>query len=228
MDITKLLFPIAVLFVYATPSVPGPSFTADYYEVSYLHPERGEIDGGKRIVQGRYFRDREGRLRQEDWWVANDGTVSHRRVFIADPVADMKYELLSDSRTALSSRLSASRTPARSPLPGGPLPAGNPPQETDLGRQTIEGFACEGRKVCSSTTGTCTETWFSPDLQYLVKIQTTYASGVIEHKTWFNFKMNVDNDPTLFRVPPDYVVKERPSRPAAPLAGTPAKRHKEF
>ena len=201
-----------MLFVYAAPSAPGPSFTADYSEVSYLHPLRGEIDGEKRVVQGRYFRDREGRVRQEDWWVANDGTVSHRRVFIADPVADIKYELLSDSKTALSSRLTPLRTAARSNVPGGSLPPGNPPQVTDLGRQTIEGFACEGRKVCSST-GTCTETWFSPDLQYMVKIQTTYASGVIEHKTWLNFKTNVDIDPGLVRIPSDYIVKERPSRP---------------
>jgi hypothetical protein len=213
-----ILFPAllvlgATLFAFQAPTQPpGPSFTADYYEVSHGHGNApDEASRGRQVAQGRFWRDREGRLRQEVWRIDAEGNRSNHRVWITDPALNLTYELQSDEKVAYRSKLlqGHANSPA-DPSPDSP-PSIQPhpvkPAKTELGVQTIEGFSCHGYKSCYLRR--CEDTWWCPALQYVARIRRTYDSGAVDEMVWSNFKVGIDPDPQLFVVPSDYTVIDR-------------------
>ena len=207
-----LLAAVTVVALQSLPTASVPSFTADYYGLSHKHPQASdELSRGKRLVQGRFWRDRQGRQRQEDWEVGVQGSKSHQRVFIDDPTLGVSYKLKPEARVALRSM----RAAAHGNIPNPPTepsltsPGAREITKTELGTQTIEGFSCNGYKSCYL--GRCDETWWCPALQYVARMRRTYDSGAVDEMVWSNFKVGVAPHPQLFVVPSDYTVIDRTS-----------------
>lgn len=95
--VAVLAVSVTLLALQTHPEAVAPSFTADYYEVSHKHAEASnELLQAKHVVRGRFWRDRQGRLRQEDWEEDAQGNRSNQRVFITDPTLHVQYQLKSD------------------------------------------------------------------------------------------------------------------------------------
>jgi hypothetical protein len=102
----------------------------------------------------------------------------------------------------------------------------------DLGKQTIEGVVCEGKRTVATVPAgeignerpieTVSERWYSPELQVVVMSKhSDPRSG--EHTYRLQNIVRSEPSPTLFQVPSDYTVKEGPAfAPAAP--GLPGQR----
>jgi hypothetical protein len=188
-------------------------------------------------------RDSEGRTRTEESMAGIGAMAASDRntkvVFIHDPVAGMSYALDPNRRIARQMQVSfrgrAEGAPEHGPRPGAeargddarPRQTARPEVKTeDLGIQTMEGVAVQGRRVTRTIPAAqagsqrdievVTETWVSQDLQAVVMSKTSDPRfGDTIYK--LTNVSRTEPDHSLFSVPSDYTVQQGPRRgPGAP------------
>jgi TonB family protein len=105
--------------------------------------------------------------------------------------------------------------------------AGKPEVKTeDLGKQTIEGVLCEGKRTTVTIPAgeigndrpieIVSERWFSPELQVVIMTKTS-DPRFGENTYRLQNIVRAEPSPSLFQVPSDYTVKEGPAfAPGAP------------
>ncbi len=196
------------------------------------------------VNAGEIYRDSEGRTRREQtfpapaMWgmIAATGGSPVRLVFISDPVAGLTYSLDPNRHTAMRSAVHPrdSSRGGRHMASGGPSPRYEgrdlnphnwPNAKTEsLARQMIEGVPADGTRTTVTTPAgqvgndkpivTVTETWYSPDLQTIVlSKQSDPRHGETTYK--LTNISRAEPPHSLFEVPADYKVSDRPSRPPA-------------
>lgn len=180
-------------------------FTADYLEFESTGDSAPDV-----VIEGRYYRDSLGRLRQEDWKRDGAGQRSEHRVIIADPHREVHYTLPSAENVAVRRPLKRCR---RETANVAPQPAPNAWVEVNLGEKVVEGVVAHGRRSCDSATGRCLETWWAPELRYMVRMLETQPGGLTRLKRWHNFQMGVEPEEALFQVPAHYRILDKPLLP---------------
>jgi hypothetical protein len=205
----------------------GKTVAGAPYSAQIVTQRSQTLSNGTHLTQqssGAVYRDSAGRVRRETSMSAlgslTGSAQAPRAVFISDPVVGYHYVLHLDAKTA-----------DRMPLPAAGAVkdrAGRPPREgvqvvtESLGTQTIEGVVAEGTRITKTipvgaigndkAIQIVTERWYSPDLQIYV---------LVKHSDpWMgDSSMRLTNitrtEPaaSLFAVPPDYAVNDRPAPP---------------
>jgi hypothetical protein len=162
-------------------------------------------------------RDSEGRVRMETVPAGGEGRAM---VTIQDPVAGVTYLLDPTQKTANKMPMPPKGVGAMPPPPPGSGPVGkatSAPADESLEAQSINGVTAKGTRTTIDIPAgqigndraiqVVNERWYSDDLQMVVKSSnsdprfgtTTYELTNINR---------AEPDPTLFRVPSDYAVKE--------------------
>jgi hypothetical protein len=164
---------------------------------------------------------------------------THTIVVIDDPVEGRRYVLYPDTRRADAEALSTSEptigghTTGRAPAIAvaiGPMPkvssvdlpcnSQTPPTPTRLGEKVIDGIKVQGTRVESTIPAgqigneraitIRSEEWFSARLG--VAIAATSQDPVIGDSAYrLEEIVQAEPDPSLFKVPPDYVIQSMPS-----------------
>ena len=185
-----------------------PPFSADYRGTDNVHLLDPDTHPEPRVVEGRFYRDRQGRVRHEDrMLIGPGGRVAKKRVFITDQVAGFQFELREDSKLAIRRPVVLGGTGARPPPPSeipDPPPGFRPVE--DLGTRVIEGLECKGSRSYRQNAEGYTETWWAPSIGYVTRMTTVWPEGELTHERWFNFQIGTDPDPSLFEVPSDHKV----------------------
>jgi len=174
---------------------------------------------------GAVYRDSAGRMRQE-WsmtglrWLTGPGQAAHA-LFISDPVAGYHYVVDEDSKTV--SRMPLPSTDAVKQRGARPARHGEQVATESLGTQVIEGVNAEGtritRTIAVGAEGNdkaiqiVTERWFSPDLQTVVLIKHSDPWMGESTMRLTNISRS-EPAASLFAVPSDYAVRDRPAPPA--------------
>jgi hypothetical protein len=216
-------------FVGAEAGMPGRVVKNAPYSADLVTESVQALPDGNHIRQSssvKVYRDSEGRTRREQTVNLNGlGSNSNmpQLVFINDPVAGMNYALNPKDRTATRSTWTRGGRMGKNPPPPG---ADLRPRRSetsanirseDLGRQTMEGVAVEGRRVTTTIPAgqvgndqpivLVNETWFSPELQTVVlSKRSDPRSGETVTRM-----MNISrNEPLrlLFEPPADYKVSD--------------------
>jgi hypothetical protein len=172
-------------------------------------------------------RDSDGRTRREVTLEAiGPLTASRSRggvmtVFINDPVAGMSYVLDPNSHTVRQMPMrfrDPNATPPAKFGPGQQSPRSAPVKSEELGAQTIQGLAVQGKRVTRTIPAgqignqlpidIVTETWYSPDLQAVVMSKTSDPrfGETLYQLTNVN---RAEPEHALFVPPADYAVRER-------------------
>lgn len=173
-------------------------------------------------MEGKLFRDSQGRFRREETMVTSLG-LSTSSVVISDPIAGTSFELHADEKTAEQLTNPFART--NSTLKNAPqdaktnpeqvgLPSGNLKTE-DLGTQTLAGIAVQGRRITMTPPAGPTgnqnppaivlETWYSNNLHILMMSNRNDPwSGETTYRVT-NIQLT-EPDPSLFAVPEGYTV----------------------
>ncbi len=183
----------------------------------------------ERNTNGQIARDSQGRTYEkvtiQHGPMANNGPKT--LVFITDPVAGYAYTLNTESKTATQHPLHTRDWPGTndSPVKPGPGRQGDEADVSaaDLGVDSSSGVAANGKRMTrtipagaigNSQPITVThESWYSPDLQIVVKAirndpwagESTYALTNIVSK---------EPDPSLFKLPAGYTIQTRGERGA--------------
>jgi len=184
---------------------------------------------------GRIFRDSKGRTRIETDNKFGFGVTPGFQIEIFDPVNGRSILLDSQHKVAIISHSvkggpqpeSGLAAKSASPLGAAVLPATNAgftavrTSTEDLGTMIIEGFTVSGRRwshtVPAGMVGTdkpgvtSNEFWYSPDLQ-MVLLSTSYNPELSNYRHMLVHIQTTDPDPSLFKVPADFIVKETPQR----------------
>jgi hypothetical protein len=184
-------------------------------------------DGNKidQTIKGTIARDSQGRTRREmtlpSALLAPVATTSPQAVFINDPVAGTSYILHPDPKIADQMPLHAWRRMGQRVMNrfGATKRFGNDATTTDLGRQTISGVTARGTRITRTIPAgqignekpitIITERWYSPELQTYVMTKTI---DPLMGDTVFQLTniQRQEPDPSLFQVPSDYTLKQRP------------------
>jgi hypothetical protein len=213
-------------------TVAGAPFSAT---VS-THITRTLADGNKidQTITGTIARDSEGRTRRDMTLPgaviagAAGGGTPHA-VFINDPVSGTSYILHPEERVADQVPLRAVRGIRRVVRKdfGITRRVDSEPTRTDLGAQTINGVMAQGTRITRTIPAgqignekpivIVTERWYSPDLQMYV---VTKTNDPLMGDTVYQLTniQRQEPDPSLFQVPSDYTVKQRP-RPMTRFRG---------
>ena len=174
-------------FVGAEAGMPGRIVKNAPYSADLVTESVQTLPDGNHIRQSssvKVYRDSDGRTRREQTVNLNGlGSNSNmpQLVFINDPVSGMNYALNPKDRSGTriisnrgGGRMGKSQAPRRTDRA---TPSQNIKSE-ELGRQTMEGVAVEGRRVTMTIPAgqmgndqplqIVTETWFSSELQTMV------------------------------------------------------------
>jgi hypothetical protein len=181
----------------------------------------------QRTTTGQVARDSQGRTYEQQ--TINSGPLGNsgpRTVtFISDPVAGYSYVLLADKKIALRRPFHSFEAPngSNGPGPGGPNRHHSNSAnvtESDLGTDSSSGVIAQGKGVTRTIPAgaignaqpivSTVQTWYSPDLQIVVKSvrndprfgQSTYALSNVSTK---------EPDASLFQVPAGYQVQDAPA-----------------
>jgi hypothetical protein len=209
---------------------------------------------GNRIrqsVTSKVFRDSDGRTRREQsvnlGGLAPDAGLQ-QMVFIHDPVSGRSYSLNAKDRTGMRIERSASPRgpqrmdpgrghgfgpagPASPAMRGGPM-GGLEPKLENLGRQTIDGVAAEGRRttltIPAGRAGNdlpihiVLESWYSSELQATVlsKHSDPRTGETITRLANIN---RAEPAHALFEPPADYRLTDSGVSPMRPRGGQPAR-----
>lgn len=205
---------------YTGVAVKGKPFTADF------SAETTQVLGdGNRIthkITARLYRDKEGRTRRDSqlarlgpWSAGANGPIELS--FLQDPVAGVGYSLNPRTKTANKYELkrAPSQLPVERPLSTGPFGA----RRSSLGTRVIEGIEATGiRDSLTIPAGRMGnekpielsyERWYSEDLKLLVL--SRYADPRFGETVYKVVNLRREEPaPSLFDVPPDYRVTEKP------------------
>ena len=215
-------------FLGAEAGMPGPVVKNAPYSADLVTESVQTLPDGNHIRQSssvKVYRDSEGRTRREQS-VNLNGLGSNGNmpqvIFINDPVAGANYALNAKDHTGTKTSWTpgAGRMGKRPVVPGRGEQNQNIRSE-DLGHQTMEGMAVEGRRVTVTIPAgqmgndqpiqTVTETWFSPDLQAMV-LSKRSDPRFGETVTRMQNVSRSEPPHMLFEAPADYKVTESEGR----------------
>ena len=218
----------------------GKTVTGAPYSAQIVIQRSETLSDGTHITQqstGAVYRDSAGRVRREMSMPALGSLTGSgeapRGVFISDPVAGYHYVLHADTLTA-----------DRMPIPAGsggfagkergPRGRRNGEQvvKESLGTQMIEGVQAEGTRITKTipvgaigndkAIQIVTERWYSPDLQVVVMVKHS-DPWMGESTMRLTNLSRTEPAASLFAVPANYTVNDRPAPPAfGPRGGGPA------
>ena len=172
-----------------------------------------------RRFRGRSYRDSEGRIRLETYPSddpADDGLDGQQHIHIFDPVAGVSYEIDPATHTALEFRFpppatAAASAPAR-------LRDKPKPKEEYIGERVIGGVKAEGTRVITTVASgvrrnsqpynSVSEFWYSPEEHSVVLLASKDSHFERTERVTKIFRE--EPSPSLFRVPPDYSISEKP------------------
>ncbi|HEY7402142.1 MAG TPA: hypothetical protein VIB39_01355 [Candidatus Angelobacter sp.] len=201
-----------------TAPVTGAPFTADYTHV--FEPLNSDGSRNRQESRGKVFRDSEGRARCD---MENLKTGKTRYVIVTDPVANVTIRINVEQQTATvthhprSAPIGPSKPPAsqdgtKNPETKAPVNASLKivHSEADLGSREIEGLMARGKhssNTCDQTSST--DEWYSPDLKFTLLYVSDYsdASSSSHMKDQLTNIHLGDPDPSVFRVPEGFTVK---------------------
>jgi hypothetical protein len=215
-------------FIGTEAGMPGRVVKNAPYSADLVTESVHTLSDGNHIRQTstvKVYRDSEGRTRREQT-VNLNGLGSNsgmpQLVFINDPVSGANYALNPKDRTATKSTWTRG---------GGRRGNGNPPpprgargmnsnlnmKSEDLGRQTMEGIAIEGRRTTTTIPAgemgndqaivIVNETWYSPDLQTMVFSKRSDPRSGETITRMINISRG-DPAHMLFELPADYKITE--------------------
>jgi hypothetical protein len=205
-------------------SIAGQPFSADF------DTERTQtlLDGSHihTVQHQKFYRDGEGRIREEMFTrqglYYQEGPGVLTSVMITDVVANVRYNLQLRNHAAQRSVVFVERVQA----PTVPRPVPTPAQQAQpqpkgtnepLGIQTIEGISAEGSRFTMTLPINAqgndapltysTEAWYSSEmgLQILQRMNDPRMGETVRHFT--NIQRD-EPDPSLFKVPADYTIKD--------------------
>jgi hypothetical protein len=179
------------------------------------------LSDGTRIDQpvtssSKYYRDGQGRTREEIIYIAPSGERTLSMVHIADPIEGLHYTLDPKNKIAHRVMLTVSK-----PTPGGPrapIPVSGPNTTSEpLGLQIVNGVPAQGRLYTTRIPkGTVRndrdfqetiEAWTSVELGWNVRqVTRSPLRGEITYE-WINISRQ-EPDPNLFRIPSGYGVTD--------------------
>lgn len=176
--------------------------------------------------QTNVYRDAQGRVRREIGFELNTpttGAAKRSMIIITDPVAEKRYVLNPQNKTAHEMPLHLpTKWQGGPPAPGGEADA-KPTKPNDanvnreqLGAKTINGLQAQGTRVTRTIPAgkigndkpieVVTERWYSTDLQ--APLTTTHADPMMGTVTTNLTNINrAAPDASLFQVPSDYKVE---------------------
>lgn len=208
----------------------GRTVTGAPYSAQEISEETQTLANGNVIThktQANVYRDSSGRVRTEQTVPAGPRaaaqTGTRTVVTIHDPVAGVRTELDATAKTARQMTLPnfQGRNPNFEGRPGRGSNSSDPNVVTsDLGMQTINGVQATGTRVTrtipagqignAQSIQIVTETWRSPDLQIpvMVKRVDPVHGNVVTQLTNIT---RAEPAASLFVVPSDYTVKDRPA-----------------
>lgn len=186
----------------------------------------------QRQDQSKVFRDSQGRVRRETTLQTPDGQT-RAMVMISDPVAGKIYELNPTNKVAYERperfpaasqqgpRAARARTPAQS----------DPNVKSEaLAAQSMNGVVASGSRITrtipagsignSQALQTVHETWIAEDLKVPVMTRTDDPRTGTHTMQLTNINRG-EPDASLFQVPSDYTVKQRPAGPPPRRPGPP-------
>jgi hypothetical protein len=154
---------------------------------------------------GAFYRDREGREREEMYTSASSNTVAGTGT-IYDPVAKVEYYFELRTKNILNTEVfqdipgtQSFRCRSIGIRPAYSIPRTRPLFEPDLGSKEIEGLTCRGYTLSRREDGKV-EYWYSEDLDDLIFIKLTRRS---EQITWRLFNISRTEPPRhLFSISP--------------------------
>jgi hypothetical protein len=215
-------------FLGAEAGMPGRVVKNAPYTADLVTESVQTLPDGNHIRQSssvKVYRDSEGRTRREQSVNLNGlGSNSNmpQVVFINDPVSGANYALNAKDRTGTKTSWTpgAGRMGKSSVAPR--RASQNQNARTDeLGRQTMEGLAVEGRRVTVTIPAgqmgndqpiqTVTETWFSPELQAVVLSKRSDPRSGETVTRMLNVSRS-EPPHILFEAPADYKVTESEGR----------------
>ena len=206
----------------------GKTVTGAPFSAQIVTQHNQTLSDGTHVTQqssGAVYRDSAGRVRQEMnmtglRWLTGAQQATHA-LFINDPVAGYHYVVDANSKTVdrmpLPSTDAVRRRGARPPRTGEQVAT------ESLGAQVIEGVNAEGtritRTIAAGAEGNdkpiqiVTERWVSQDLQTVVLFK---HSDPWMGETTMRLTSISRNEPaaSLFAVPSDYALRDRPAPPA--------------
>ena len=215
-------------FIGAEAGLPGRVVKNAPYAADLVTESVQTLSDGNHIRQTstvKVYRDSEGRTRREQTVNLNGlGSNSNmpQIVFINDPVGGANYALNPKDRTATKSAWSRGggrRGNGNPPSPRGARGMNENPnmKSEDLGRQTMEGVAVQGRRTTTTIAAgemgndqpivIVNETWFSPDLQTMVYSKRSDPRSGDTVTRMINISRG-EPAHTLFEPPADYKVSE--------------------
>ena len=168
--------------------------TAQFKELTY----RTLPDGSEELLEeseGVLFRASSGsemrtRIRVED------GQPTGRAHF-KDAATGNVYLINHDRKTA--------RLMRQLPLPLLPSSFRVPPGSEPLGKRVINGVECVGKPVLVNGELSPGGSWFSEDLQIIVKSDVTFPGGTRLIREFFNFRQG-EPSASVFAIPEDYTI----------------------
>ena len=213
----------------------GKTVTGAPYSAQIVIQRSQTLGDGTHITQqssGAVYRDSSGRVRNEMTLPAlgslTGSAQAPRAVFISDPVAGFHYVVHADTNTVDRMPLAREGNSAKRNLTE-PRQNAQVTRES-LGTQTIEGVVAEGTRITKTlpvgTVGNdkpiqiVTERWFSQDLQTVVLIKRSdpWMGDSTVRLTGIS---RTEPAASLFAVPANFAVKDRPAPQAFGPRGGP-------
>jgi len=212
-------------------TITGAPFTANFSSQT----SQTLADGNKiqHSSNGSMARDSQGRTRLEATLSAigpwSTSGLNHG-VFINDPVANVRYILEPDSKTAISLPEPPGKNGKNGPPPFRFQSDNKDVTSTPLGTQTVAGVSADGkvvtRMIPAGVIGNLNpieirvETWYSSDLQMNVSIKRSDPRMGTTDFELSNIQRQAP-DATLFQVPSGYTVKQGGKGPGRGPHGPP-------
>ncbi len=206
----------------------GKTVTGAPYSAQIVSQHSQTLGDGTHVTQqsaGAVYRDSAGRVRHEMSMPAlgslTGSAQAPRAVFISDPVAGYHYVVHLDTKTV--DRMPVPAAGAAKEHAGRPPRDGSQVATESLGTQMIEGVNAEGTRITRTIPAgavgndkvikTVTERWYSPELQTVVLLK---HSDPWMGESTLRLTNISRNEPaaSLFAVPSEYAVRDRPAPPA--------------
>ena len=168
--------------------------TAQFKELTY----RTLPDGSEELLEesnGVLFRASSGSEMRTRISV-EDGQPKGRATF-KDAATGNIYFINHDRKTA--------RLMRQLPLPLLPSPYRVPPESETLGRRVINGVECVGKRVFVNGQLSPGGSWFSEDLQIIVKSDVTFPGGTRRIREFFDFRQG-EPSASVLAIPEDYTI----------------------
>ena len=168
--------------------------TAQFKELTY----RTLPDGSEELLEesnGVLFRASSGSEMRTRISV-EDGQPKGRAHF-KDAATGNVYLINHDRKTA--------RLMRQLPLPLLPSPFRVPPGSETLGRRVINGVGCVGKRVFVNGQLSPGGSWFSEDLQIIVKSDVTFPGGTRRIREFFDFRQG-EPSASVLAIPEDYTI----------------------